>query len=616
MLTVDGVSKRFGAQLLFEGISFQIGARDRVGLVGPNGAGKSTLLEIIAGQVEPDQGRISFSRGFTIGYLPQESSPAGDESVLALALGRFESVSQAASTDNLIADPTDPAVEAGAKRVLRGLGFLDTDFERSARELSGGWVMRTHLARLLVSKPDLLLLDEPTNHLDIDSVAWLTQYLRESRSALVMISHDRTFLNRLASRILELDRGTLSQYPGNYDRYLELKKAREEQLVAAYRNQEREIGRLQEFVDRFGAKATKAAQAQSKLKQIERLRQLEAPDLRRSRVSFKFPQPPRSGAEVMRLTQATFAYGERVICRGLDLQVERGQRLAILGANGTGKSTLLRLLAGLLPLASGERRTGHNVELSYFSQQRMEMFQPARTVLEEALELPVSVGEQMARSVLGAFLFRGDDVFKPVAALSGGEKSRLALAKLLLNPPNFMLLDEPTTHLDLQSVEALVGALKQYHGTLVFVSHDLYLIQELATSILYLDRQGARFYPGDLNYFQDRRAADLALSPEPAVQESFSLPANRPSRDLQRERKRQEANARQERSRERKALEAQLAEVEAQVLRLEKEQKGLIDRLQATDAAQASMDLRRVTSALEELTARWEQLAETLHATG
>ncbi|MBV9490721.1 MAG: ATP-binding cassette domain-containing protein [Verrucomicrobia bacterium] len=622
MLTVAALSKAYAGNALFKKISFQVDPGDRIGFVGPNGAGKSTLLEIISGLEAADDGDVIRARSLSVGYLPQETAPARAQSVLRMALGT-------AGQDSRLPDDRapghgqddhdyhDPAREAEAKRILRGLGFRETDFTRDARELSGGWVMRAHLARLLVSEPGLLLLDEPTNHLDFDSVTWLTQYLQGNRSALLIISHDRTFLNRLVTRIIELERGTLTQYKGNYDAYLEQKAAREEQLASAYRNQEREVARLQAFVDRFRAKASKAAQAQSKLKQIERIRQLEAPTASGARVAFQFPQPRRSGATVLQLTGVCFGYDDQTLFQDLALEISRGQRLAILGRNGTGKSSLLKLMAGLLPLRSGERKLGHNVELSYFSQQRIEMFHPTRTVLEEALAVPRSPGEPTARNVLGAFLFRGDDVFKPVTALSGGEKSRLALAKLLLSPPNFLLLDEPTTHLDIQSVEALVTALKGYEGTMAFVSHDLYLLEQLATTTLYLDGQTVSFYPGGYAYFQDRFAAEQVSQGEKTTAKPETL-AGAAAGGIRagsgKERRRQEAEARQQRSRERKSLEERLNRVEGQILQLENTQKELVERLQTPDAPQAAMELRGVTNELQRLTAEWNELVEAIQA--
>ena len=616
MLTVAGLSKAYGGDALFRAISFQVNPGDRIGLVGRNGAGKSTLLEIVGGLEDADAGKVTLARGVTLGYLPQESAPASAQTVLEMALpGAGRDALHGPGTEEHPLD--DPAREAEAKRVLRGLGFEQTDFARKARELSGGWIMRAHLARLLVSEPDLLLLDEPTNHLDFDSVRWLTQHLQNSRSALMIISHDRTFLNRLVSRIIELERGSLTQYKGDYDAYLVQKAARQEQLAAAYRNQEREVERLQAFVDRFRAKASKASQAQSKLKQIEKIRTVEAPQAQMAGIEFQFPQPRRSGAEVLRLSCAGFNYGDRALFRDLTLEISRGQRLAVLGRNGTGKSTLLKLMAGSLPLSGGERKTGHNVELSYFSQQRMEMFRPDRTVLEEALDLSRSPGEGAARNVLGAFLFQGEDVFKPVAALSGGEKSRLALAKLLLDPPNFLLLDEPTTHLDIQSVDALVTALRQYDGTMVFVSHDLYLIQQLATSVLYLDGERVRFYPGGYDYFQDRFAAEQSEAEmEDATARSKTdteeMPAARGTLANERARRRQESEARQERSRRRKELEERLGRLEGEILELEDRQTSLIDRLQTPDAGQAAMELAQLTRTLKQLTAQWDELAEAL----
>ena len=330
--------------------------------------------------------------------------------------------------------------------------------------MSGGWIMRAHLGRLLVMEPDLLLLDEPTNHLDLESLVWLQSYLSTYSGAILLISHDRSFLNALADRIVEIDQRKLISYRGNYDEYLTQKAARQEQHLAAYKNQQREINRLQTFIDRFGAKNTKASQAQSKRKQIERMDKIEAPDSAGRRVAFQFPQPERSGRKVLELKGVDHAYGQTVVYQGLDYTVERNQRTVLVGPNGAGKSTLLKLLAGVLPIQSGSRELGHNVQVGYCSQHRVDTLNLDHTVLQEASDCGQQVSEQVVRTLLGAFLFRGDEVFKPVSVLSGGEKSRLVLAKLLLNPPNFLLMDEPTTHLDMPSIEALIQSLRAVRG--------------------------------------------------------------------------------------------------------------------------------------------------------
>src|SRR5262249_17921203 len=360
-------------------------------------------------------------------------------------------------------------LEPKAKRVLAGLAFREADFDRPARALSGGWIMRAHLPRLLVMQPDLLLLDEPTNHLDLESLQWFQEYLRTYPGAIVMISHDREFLNQLVGSIVEIAHSKLVRYRGDWDSYVEQKAAREVQQLAAYKNQQREIASLQLFADRFRAKASKASQAQSKLKQIDRMEKIAAPTAREKTVHFHFPQPIRSGQRVIMLKDVNHAYGDLVVYRGLNFRAEREQRTVLVGPNGAGKSTLLKLLGGVLPITHGTRELGHNVKVGCFSQYRVEMLNPKQTVLQTALDMPNPVSEETARNVLGSFLFRGDDVFKVTSVLSGGEKTRLALVKLLLHPPNLLLIDEPTTHLDIGSIDALVSALSQYHGTLIFI---------------------------------------------------------------------------------------------------------------------------------------------------
>jgi ATP-binding cassette subfamily F protein 3 len=517
MLTISGVSKSHGGRVLFEDVSLQINRGDRLGLVGPNGAGKTTLFSIILGEQSADDGKVVWERGANFGFLPQESAPVGEETVLNLACAvdaefglahRVMGTAEEGSEEHLravsvFAEREGWHIEARAKQVLKGLAFRESDFQRPARTLSGGWVMRAHLARLLVMQPDLLLLDEPTNHLDLESLGWFQNHLREYRGGIVVISHDRAFLNAIVGGIVELRRARLHRYRGNYDEYLVQKAERAEQQLAAHRNQQKEIASLQAFADRFRAKASKASQAQSKLKQIERMERIEAPEAEEKTVStFRFPQPPRSGLKAATLSGVHHAYGELVVYERLDFEAQRGQRTVLVGPNGAGKSTLLKLLAGVIPVARGTRELGYQVAVGYFSQHRMEMLGNSGTVLEVASQAaPHGVSEQTVRTLLGAFLFRGDDVDKPVAVLSGGEKTRLALVRLLLNPPNLLLMDEPTTHLDMGSIDALIGALKQFEGTLIFISHDVHFIRSLATSVLHISAGRLTPYAGDYDYY-------------------------------------------------------------------------------------------------------------------
>ncbi|MBV9877873.1 MAG: ATP-binding cassette domain-containing protein [Verrucomicrobia bacterium] len=612
MLTISQVTKSFGADVLFEEISLQVNRGDRLGLIGANGSGKSTLVSLILGRDEPDQGTIQLQKNARMGFLPQENAPVGEETVLQLAtLQDLSSLDQTHFETSTESGEPDFDREVKAKRVLSGLAFRVKDFDRPAKEFSGGWIMRAHLARLLVDEPDLLLLDEPTNHLDLETVVWLQKYLQSYSGALLLISHDRAFLNALVTRVVELDRQQLSFYTGNYDDFVIQKEARRSQQLAAYKNQQRQIDKLQTFIDRFGAKNTKAAQAQSKRKELARIERIEAPGNESAPIRFRFPQPSRSGARVITLSQVSHAYGETKVYTDLNLEIERGQRTVLVGPNGAGKSTLMKLLAGVLPVQAGRRELGYNVELGYFSQHRVEMFDLSRTVLAEASDVSKPIPEQMVRSQLGAFLFSGDDVFKPVSVLSGGEKSRLALAKLLLDPPNFLVMDEPTTHLDMRSIEALIFALSQYEGTLVLVSHDVHFIRSIATSVLHVQPGQIRFYPGGYDYFLEKTAADT----DQASNHSAEAPLERAlpnTRNQEKERKRLEAEARQQRSQKERELHSKLKKIEARILELEKRQQQLVVALQESNGStsEQSLELKRITDELSELMPEWEQLVE------
>jgi len=614
MLSISQVTKAFGADVLFEEVSLQVNRGDRLGLIGANGSGKSTLFSLILGRDQPDSGTIHFQKNARIGFLPQENAPVGNETVLQLAVLRdWAALDPANSNESFDSTETDFEREAKAKRMLSGLAFRVKDFDRPAKEFSGGWIMRAHLARLLVDEPDLLLLDEPTNHLDLETVVWLQKYLQSYSGALLLISHDRAFLNALVTRIAELDRQQLFPYTGNYDDFVLQKDARRTQQLAAHKNQQRQIEKLQTFIDRFGAKNTKAAQAQSKRKELARIERIDAPEKDSAPIHFRFPQPARSGARVITLAHISHAYGENKVYADLNLEIERGQRTVLVGPNGAGKSTLLKLLAGVLSVQSGQRELGYNVELGYFSQHRVEMFDLSRTVLAEASDVSTPVPEQVVRSQLGAFLFSGDDVFKPVSVLSGGEKSRLALAKLLLDPPNFLVMDEPTTHLDMRSIEALITALGQYAGTLVFVSHDVHFIRSMATSVVHVRPGGVRFYPGGYDYFVEKTAADGdQLSNDNAV--TFSPKSETNNRNQEKDRKRLEAEARQQRTKNERELRSKLQNVEKRILELERRQQELVTALQESTSSTSdqSLELKQIADKLGDLMPEWERLVEAM----
>jgi ATP-binding cassette subfamily F protein 3 len=645
MLTISQVTKSFTGRILFEDASLQVNRGDRVGLVGPNGAGKSTLFSLILGEDSPDEGRVSVEKHATIGFLPQENAPAGEETVLEMACAVSPELTKALRI--LKTTPEDSAqhhealhafdehggwqIEPKAKRILAGLAFRESDFDRPAKTMSGGWVMRAHLARLLVQEPDLLLLDEPTNHLDLESLVWFEQYLQDYPGGILMISHDREFLNQLVGSIVEIAHKQLHRYRGNWDSYVEQKEAREVQQLAAYKNQQKEIAALQLFADRFRAKASKASQAQSKLKQIDRMEKIEAPVAREKTVRFHFPQPARSGLRVITLKDVDHAYDKLVVYRGLNFEAERGQRTVLVGPNGAGKSTLLKLLAGTLPIQVGTRTLGHNTKVGYFSQFRVEMLDPKMTVLETARDMVNPVSEQTARTVLGSFLFRGDDVFKTTAVLSGGEKTRLALVRLLLDPPNLLLMDEPTTHLDVGSIDALIGALAQYNGTLIFISHDVYFIRAVAKTVLHFSAGTLTPYAGDYDYYLDKTRATSAraaltstgkfhnLQPTNGVVRPVGsgLPGMRETREL----RRAEADERKALAKTKRDYEKRVRDLEMQILKLEGRQKELTEELEKPEtyeAGGAAMEFNRelsaVTADMERLTKEWESLGVKVSA--
>ncbi len=636
MLTVAGIEKSFAGRTLFSDATLQINRRDRFGLVGPNGAGKSTFFRILLGDESEDVGHIDFERGITRGFLPQESAPVGKESVLELATAISDEFKElrrkVLAWDEAHPDEIDIEgdihqrydelegyqIEAKAKKVLNGLAFRNADFDRPAKELSGGWVMRAHLARLLVMEPDLLLLDEPTNHLDLESLLWLQDYLKGYPGAILMISHDREFLNQLVTNIVEIRFAKLIKYRGNYDKYLVQRDEAEAQHLAAYKSQQKEIGRLMNFVDRFRAKNTKAAQAQSKLKQIERMDLIEAPESAEATIDFSFPQPERSGLKAITVKDIHHAYGSNVVYSGMEFDAERGQRIVLVGPNGAGKSTLLKLLAGVLDVQQGEYKLGHNVRMGYFSQYREDVLDMSGTVLDVAMDTPQRVGEQFARTVLGCFLFRGDDVFKKVKVLSGGEKSRLALVRLLLDPPNLLLMDEPTTHLDMASIEALIAALEQYQGTLIFISHDVYFIRELANHVVRVENGELQHFPGPYQYYVDKTGGKAGGPATPSVTAPAAAPKQ--SAESRKDQRRREAQERQAKSKVRQAQKKVVAGLEAKIGKLESRHAELVEKLQdpSTYEDGSAIDLNRelvdVEEGLEELNRRWEAEAEKLAA--
>ena len=596
MLTIAQLSKRYGGQVLFDRVSWFVPPKARVGLVGANGSGKSTLLRMIAGELEIDEGTISVPKECRVGYLSQEVFGLEGRSVIDQALTAFSEVRELADA---CADlerqletvpPDDPSyegilerytdlrgewdargsydMETQAQRVLAGLGFRQEDFDRDCSEFSGGWQMRVALATLLLRQPELLLLDEPTNHLDIEARNWLEEFLRDYPYTVILVAHDRYFLDVVVDRICEVSQAGLTEYKTNYSRYLVEREERIEQQAEAYRRQQEEIERIEAFISRFRYQASKAALVQSRVKQLEKIERLQPPDGYRN-IHFRFPQPPRSGRVVLELQRASKSYGDLRVYDALDLSIERGRKVALVGPNGAGKSTLIKMLAGTLPLDGGERVVGHKVELGYFAQDQTQVLDPSKTVLDEMSSVTPSELMPRVRSILGAFLFNGDAVEKRTAVLSGGERNRLALAKLLVHPANCLLLDEPTNHLDIHAKEVLLDALLGFEGTLILVAHDRYILDQVPTEMIEVGHATAHRYPGNYEDYLRAKAQNGGppAQPSPVGEVAAEQPddgAHAAAAPSKREsRKEREAERRRERGRERR--ERRTREVESEI---------------------------------------------------
>ena len=637
MIALDAVSKGYGGQVLLRDVSWRIGRGERIGLCGPNGTGKTTLCRILAGVEDADSGRVHRDSGVTVGYLPQEVGASEAGTVLAEALSGFDEVwrleAELERLASLMADPAAGAeaterygdvqhrfealggyrLEAEAKIILGGLGFAPGDAHRPLGEFSGGWRMRAALARLLLLRPDLLLLDEPTNHLDLESLGWLESFLTSYAGSVVVVSHDRYFLNRMVTSIAEMAQGAVTLYVGDYDHYLVEREARHALLEARQRNQAKRVAEIERFIDRFRYQATKARQVQSRVKMLAKVERIEVGEASR-RIHFAFPQPPRSGRLVARLHDVHKAYGANIVYAGLDFAVERGQRVALVGVNGAGKSTLLKMLAGVLAPDRGERALGPHVQVHYYAQHQLDALDPSRTVLEELEQADPQSAIGRLRSILGSFLFSGDQVDKRIAVLSGGEKARVALAKMLVRPAALLCMDEPTNHLDLASKEVLEEALATFNGTIVFISHDRYFINRMATHVVEVGGGRLTTHLGNYDEYLERKAGVETAPAPPAPNErtAASKPASqrsavRPSRKGL--------------EREIKAIKERLQGIETQISAMERrlEEIGLAladpdlyrDGERAREIAQARKDAeQRVAWLMKE----WEDLSLQLAA--
>jgi ATP-binding cassette subfamily F protein 3 len=640
MLQLQKITKYFADRPIFAGITWHIRPTDRIGLCGENGAGKSTLLKLLAGRVEADSGLLQSAKGTTFGYLPQDGLEHQGRSLFAevhSALAELltmeqelrlletkisdrhlaEDLQRYAELQHLFEQRGGYQMEAEVGRVLSGLGFSNSDFSKPCETFSGGWQMRIALAKLLLQRPNLLLLDEPTNHLDLPARDWLEDYLLAYPYAVVLVSHDRFFLDKVVTRIVEIWNGELTEYPGNYSRYIRARDERVAALKAAKRQQDEETARIEAFINRFRYQANKASQVQSRVKQLEKIERISLPP-ERKKISFTFPPPPKGGRLALELCKASQYYGELQVLRQINVQIEQGERVALVGPNGAGKSTLMRLLAGAERPVSGERKEGHNLHLAYFAQDQAGELNPARNVFDElCADAPVAMVPRL-RNILGAFLFSGDDVEKPVRVLSGGERNRLALAKLLLRPANLLLLDEPTNHLDLQSKQVLLDSLKGYQGTIVFVSHDRYFVDELATRVLEI---GAGRVDSHLGNYEDflrakQNLGDLSHSAQ-RVEQQHQLIAGELAPDKE-ARLLAHADRKEQKRREQKVL-RELASVEARIATLETRQAELEQRMADQQLyqnqelwRQVSQEHTALKAELEQAYQQWEVLQESV----
>ncbi|MDH3251830.1 MAG: ABC-F family ATP-binding cassette domain-containing protein [Ignavibacteria bacterium] len=640
MISIVNISLGFGGRDLFKSVSFRIGAHDRIGLVGSNGAGKSTLLKTLLREVTPDSGEVAMAKYVSVGYLPQEGMHASGrtlysevESVFGDVLTLKRDLDQVhermAEVDHeseefaelleiygelqhKLEDSEAFRMKAKIEKVLMGLGFSESDFTRETDEFSGGWQMRIALAKLLLMQPSLLLLDEPTNHLDLDSLRWLEEYLRGYEGSIMIVSHDRRFLDTMTSRTFEISLGNLTVYPGNYSYYEKAKEERKEHVRAARINQQQQIKQTEQFIERFRYKATKARQVQSRIKQLEKLDLIELEDEEED-IHFRFPAAPPGGRSVLELRGVRKSYGSTTVFTGVDLDIDRGDHIAFVGVNGAGKSTLSRIIAGVEPFDGGTRTVGHNIVVSYFAQHQADELNPEHEVLQTVDEVATGDIRKRLRTLLGSFLFRGDDVFKKVRVLSGGEKSRLALAKMLLQPANFIIMDEPTNHLDMKSKSVLQEALGNFEGSFVIVSHDRDFLDPIVNKVMEFKQGSVRAYPGNVSEYIVRTQRAGAERPSGKATNEKSSPGG------SRERKRLEAEQRQKRSSLTRPLQKKIEQVEKAIEQKEARKRELEHMMAGPDfyrdgenVREVNQQYRTIERELADEYFRWNELTKEL----
>ncbi len=643
MITLNHVQKQFGSKVLFKDCSLQIGVRDRIGLIGPNGSGKTTLFKMILREEAIDDGEIRIAKGVKMGCLPQEVIPFTGNTVLDEVLKSLSGITSLQDKMKILEeelssmeDPKEQerlakeygklqegytvlggyGLEAEAKQILRGLGFKESDFPRATDELSGGWLMRIALAKILLQSPDLLLLDEPTNHLDLESLVWLENFLVNYPGAMVIVSHDRVFLNHLIDRIAEIEAQKVDLYHGDYDHYIEAKEARKRILEATYTTQQKKIQQTERFIERFRAKNTKSRQVQSRIKMLEKLERIELPE-EKKKIRFRFPAPQRSGHKVVEVKNLYKSYGHLQVYQGIDLTLFRGDKVALTGPNGAGKSTLLKILAGVLDFEEGEVELGKNVSRAYFAQHQFDLLHPENTVFEEILSIATDETQTELRTLLGTFLFSGDEIEKKVSVLSGGEKSRLVLAKMLLKPANFLLLDEPTSHLDIPSRNVLEIALKQFQGTICLITHDRHLINQIANKVIEIEHGTPYLFLGNYDYYLYKKQQ---IQMEEAQKDlgviHTTLPQKKKSQYRTKEERRIKAQQMDQFRQQLSSLEKRFQEVEKTLHEATQELDHLNQRLSdpnlylnQKETYETIQSHKKVQEHVKELTRSWESLA-------